>query len=657
VPDVIRRSRIRRDEEGSALIIVAVSMICLLAFMTFSIDVGNWFFHKRHLQMQADAAALSTAQDVAIACRTVTPDTNRITERAKQYAGYTSTLGDTYNPQVANRQGSVHMLINSATYYGQSTADDTDTREPCAASMVDVKLTETDLPFFVKLINGAVPGNVVPNINAHARIGLFTLESQSGFLPVAVPQSAPTAVRATILNETTGETIDTVDLSRNGTSAGGLALWDNVAAPKTISIPTTTEHIGVRLALGEGSSVTCGQPLVTCFDASSSAGLIHARAYPTDGTATSTSAPILRSVALEPGGGACASPMLVFTQADCNVTLRATAEWGTGATDPTINTSRRGSLTATVSGNDYALTYDASSKTFYTTSLPVVAQAGPIDVSLKWSAKNGSVGATTCSTGSPCTGSFGTVQRVMSGDGVRNGPIQLATIDSGASTDVSAFAQGTSQQLVIRVGLTGNLAAAQDVGDPVVTLRVAGEGALNQSLDCDPDISNIRDEIRLGCYPKYTRNTGTTCPSSPPALWSTPQPWSCVAVQTGGSVGQIRQGLQDRIQGGASTCVNPNQWSTFPALPPEDPRIVALLLTPYNTFGDGGTTTVPVQSFAYFYMTGYDGSPCSGDDSVANGYITGHFIKYVHAFADATTTGSASCRFAAVEPCYARMTG
>ena len=36
--------------------------------MTFVVDVGNWFVHKRHLQMQADSAALAAAQDFSFPC-------------------------------------------------------------------------------------------------------------------------------------------------------------------------------------------------------------------------------------------------------------------------------------------------------------------------------------------------------------------------------------------------------------------------------------------------------------------------------------------------------------------------------------------------------------------------------------------------------------
>ena len=42
---------------------VACWLPVLLILMTFVVDVGNWFVHKRHLQMQADAGALAAARE------------------------------------------------------------------------------------------------------------------------------------------------------------------------------------------------------------------------------------------------------------------------------------------------------------------------------------------------------------------------------------------------------------------------------------------------------------------------------------------------------------------------------------------------------------------------------------------------------------------
>ena len=46
-------------ERGGVLVMVAVWLPVLLIFLMFVIEVGNWFEHKRHLQLQADAGAFA----------------------------------------------------------------------------------------------------------------------------------------------------------------------------------------------------------------------------------------------------------------------------------------------------------------------------------------------------------------------------------------------------------------------------------------------------------------------------------------------------------------------------------------------------------------------------------------------------------------------
>jgi hypothetical protein len=207
----------------------------------------------------------------------------------------------------------------------------------------------------------------------------------------------------------------------------------------------------------------------------------------------------------------------------------------------------------------------------------------------------------------------------------------------------------------VRIGLQGNLQEAQSVGDPPVLLRVTG-GSQNQSIDCDPDLPNLRDEIEQGCAPFYTINNGTTCPATAPILWSTSQPWDCVAIQTGGAVGQLEQGMRNRILGGASTCTSPNNWSSFPFIPPEDPRIVPVFITPFGTFNGSGNDVVPVTKFATFYVTGWFSSPCAGDDPVPDkGYVIGHFIKYIFVLNEGGGSGEL-CDFGSFGSCIAVLT-
>ena len=91
------------------------------------------------------------------------------------------------------------------------------------------------------------------------------------------------------------------------------------------------------------------------------------------------------------------------------------------------------------------------------------------------------------------------------------------------------------------------------------------------------------------------------------------EPWNCVAVETGGKTNQVPAGMNQRILGDekAKTCTRPNQWPAVlsdPLLLESDPRLMPMFITPFGSFDGSGNGTVPVQNFAYFYITGWAGS-------------------------------------------------
>jgi len=245
----------------------------------------------------------------------------------------------------------------------------------------------------------------------------------------------------------------------------------------------------------------------------------------------------------------------------------------------------------------------------------------------------------------------------MSPTTAATGLLLALTVSNAGSLWSNSLQQGTvASSLQFNARLQGNLQNAASVSDPVVLIRVAG--SQNQSIDCDPALSNLRDEITGGCSPKYTRNTTGTCPAYS-ALWSTAQPWSCVKVQTGGAVGQVSQGMTDRILQGGSCAQHPNNWSLFPNFPTGDTRIVPVFVTPSGSFQGSGNDIFPVTDFAMFYVTGWGGNgnsaQCAGDDPVPDkGYIAGHFIKYLDTLGDGDTTQV--CDPSGLTPCVPIMT-
>jgi hypothetical protein len=264
------------------------------------------------------------------------------------------------------------------------------------------------------------------------------------------------------------------------------------------------------------------------------------------------------------------------------------------------------------------------------------------------------------------------VQRTFTGVYERSGSLRSVTVKRGGiplgEHSLERCKTGEdpatcTHNLVVEIGIPPPLEACTDINCPIVGLRVTG-GSQNQSLDCDPDWPKLKDEIAHSCGKTYTVNKGTTCPDSPTALWATAEPWQCVAVQTGGAVGQVSAGMNERVLGNekAKTCTAPNQWYTkFGQWDPGDTRIVQVFLTPEGTFTGSGNTTVPVQGFATFYVTGWTSNggftnPCIGNgDEIEGqgeaGYIYGRFIKYVQTLNSGS--GSEPCDMTGFEACTA----
>jgi hypothetical protein len=644
-------------ERGAVLPMFAMWLPVLVLVLVFVVDVANWFEHKRHLQMQADAGALAGGTAFTLPCSDAT--INAIT---RKYGGDPGAAGP-YNLQVPPTDpANVHLLINSTKFWNEGGTNNSDGGPPCAAKMIDVKLTEANLPLFFGAPNLF---DVVPAINARARVSIHQLDFLAGgSLPIAVPDVDPTRAEARFVDEATGAVLATTPLQATGV-ANGLAVWDNAAAP--VAVPVSSARIGVRIVLsGNPTSTTCGAPLVDCYDAGSPDGVGFVRGWSSAGSGAQPNPPLARDVTLVPG--TCVDPYFTSLSTACTIGVSAVVDFGTA--DPTTVGAR---VTATVDGVTKPLTYDAVTGRWVTTGIAnfftVDPDLGPLPVQLDWEERNGAVGGQACTNGgnNPCKGSFGVVQRVFSALDPRSGPIEVAQVWHNGLFWANSFELGTTQNLVVKIGITPNLQNAQSVNDPIVTLRVVG-GSQNQSLDCDPNYANLYQELAFGCRPAYRPNAGTACPTTASVLWGTTQPWDCVAIQTGSATNQVPRGLNLRILGDEkpAACTSPNNWSMFPALPPGDPRVLSVFVTPFGSFGGSGNAVVPVIKLGAFYVTGWTAqgggfnNPCqgNGDDPVPNndaGNIVGHFIKYVFTNESGGSSGQ-TCDFSAFSPCIAVLT-
>jgi hypothetical protein len=653
------------SDRGAVLPWFALWLPILVLFLVFVVDVGHWFEHKRHLQMQADAGALAGGGVFTIPCSSASVEAT-----TRKYAGDPGADGP-YNVQVPPTDpANVHVLINSTQYWNEGGSDYTDGGDPCNAKMVDVKITEADLPLFF-----GIPGlfGKVDAINAHARVQIRALSYLGGgALPIAVPDVDPSRAKATFVDEETGAVLATTALTNTGT-ANGFSIWDNAAAP--VSVPISSSKIGVRVSLsGSASSTTCGDFLVDCYDTGSPDGIVYIRGWTSAGSGAQPNPPLARDVTLIPG--TCADPYFSSATSTCTVGVSAVVDFGGLPTDQTI-------VDATVNGATKRLDYDPASGRWTSTGanfFSIDPSEGPVAVELGWEERNagGSVtglGTCTGNPSTPCKGTFGVVQRSFSAVEDRSGPIKLAQVWENGLFWANSFERGTTKQLIVKLGLTPNLQNAKDVNDPIVTLRVVG-GSRNQSLDCEPpnypgstiSKTNLWEELAYGCGPSYTTNTGTPCASTPSILWSSTEPWDCVAVQTGSATNQVPRGLNLRILGDEKpdVCTSPNNWSQFPNIPPGDPRVLNVFITPFGSFSGTGSGVVPVTKLGTFYVTGWTASgsgfknPCegNGDDPVPGGdagNIVGHFIKYIFGLNDGGG-GTELCDFDSFGSCIAVLT-
>jgi Putative Flp pilus-assembly TadE/G-like len=665
------------EERGATLVIFALWLPVLALMATFVLDVGNWFEHKRHLQMQADAGALAAGGQFN-SCFGGGAGSTTVSNAARQYGGDPSYAGGTtYNAQIGGtNKGAVSLLINSKTYpdprSGDPGPDDTVEQPPCTAKMVDVKLTESNLPLFFGLFKSAC-GLFVCRIHSHARVQAFAETTRNGTLPVAVPDPGlVTAAAVDYLNEDTGAVLATKALTR--VTGSNPPQWTNSGDPAAVDMAGVS-HLGIRVKLSGATpapaTITCGQPLNQCYDLGTadatglpSNGVLFVHGYPAAGYTTGAAGePKVRGVTLFTGGGTpCSDPYFFsIVSGTCGLGVQADVAFPAVSSKNTVCATITGAFGYTetnqlrnTSGNTWATTGSGQFKFFGPD-----AQEGPLSVTLSWGNNGG--GGNACING---TWNGYVFQRSFAATDPRSGPISGAWLKESPSGASSTYSYqndgaGTTHSLWVGLQLQPALTDAIGVASPPVYLRVLG--SQNQSIDCDPGYPNIRTELANGCRPTYTINTSGSCPTYN-ALWGTPQPWSCVKTQTGGSVGQVTQGMEDRLMPGG-VCA-PNNWSSFPNLSPSDPRLIPVILTPFGSFGGSGNDIVPVTGFSEFYITGWaknSGSAkaqpdCPGDDAPPDkGYIVGHFVKYIDTL-NSGGGGTSSCDFNAFGNCVAVLT-
>jgi hypothetical protein len=692
-----------RDETGVVALTVLLLFPPLMILGVLAVDVGNWYVHKRQLQIQADAGALAAASFYTYPC-----DDTAISNVARDYAGGGRNRFDG-GAEARIPAANLAFRLNQPTFFNQPSApnppDDGMTGSPCADAAVDVKMTETSVPWLFGK-------SFVPNINAQARVAIRRLEGLKGMLPVALPVPDPKRVRITFISEVTGETLGVKDLCARSAAINGLNIWDNAAGnpagwdstgnackagtaptPKSLNFDDPApgskwERVGMIVQLsGATNQIDCGQPLVQCFQSGTSGlGFIHGWSDLPAVTDAANSAPHPRSVVLLPG--TCGDAYFNTKTATCTIGVSAAVDFQPRQLDGLGNVRKvtdgrdtfdavgvNAIVTTSTGTTTYPLAWSPSTKRWTAANISIPPGGDASTVKLSWEQRDNTVvmsgTAQPCTTrnNNPCHATFpGVLQRTVSANSTVAGPIKLLQIgnltSSSGVNDVKACSPGCGEDFVVTVGIGGTLALSEPT-DPPSVLRVTG-GSQTQAIDCDPAIANLKDEIASGCGPAYGRNIGQACPDhSASATQPAGATWFCVWTKTGQSPSQISAGMNKRLLGDekATACTAPNRWPNYA---PNDPRIIPVFLVPFGSFGGSGNASFPVSDFAYFYITGWTAqgagfaNPCqgNGDDPVPGndeGLIVGHFIKHV----DTLSVGGAGdtpCDLTTISGCVAVMT-
>jgi hypothetical protein len=720
---ILHLRRRASDDRGAVLILVAIGLPAFIAFGIFVVDVGNWWVHKRHLQVQADAAALAGA----MAYRFPGCDDNAIGADAIKYSGAQkwdttpasyADATSTFNAQLGGSAATnLWAGINRPTVYGRDTpiidSDLVGSPKPCSTGFVDVKATETDLPWFFEL--GAalldkfnLADAKAAYIDAQARVTLKTLVGKSGMLPLGVEDVAPKSAHVWVYDETptpaTAELLGQADLKVEPDPLGRLAVWSNSVTVdgSPITFSPHTSKMAVRVGLS-GATTTdwsaadvCSRALVLCYGygvpaaAPATHGVTRIRGFATTGTG-------LRVGNVEMVRGTCADTSLpngaengYFATSCSNVTARVEMI-GASITNGTLKgrvDGMNGNSTNTFTF-DPGLAGTADDRWVATFPLNLAGGAHMLDLTYTQSGSG-----SPCPNSTPCL--FPDVQSSFKGSRATSGPLKMVRIDAGSGAtfgtnvnNVARCAVGEScpTTFVVRIGLAGDLALAQP-GDAPISLRVFG-GSQNQSLDCDPfsrliadtgqtQQPSLDDEIATGCAPGYIKNTGQSCPGSQQALWDLAQPWNCVAIQTGTNANAPARGFNRRVFGdpapGNIPCpsLGANRYDQngdgVPDYPLDDKRLVPVFLVPFGTFDGNGNAVVPVIGFASFYVTGWTSNgngfrnPCKDDGDEFefgteddSGAISGHFVIRVES-TGTSTPGETNCDTTIIGGCVAVMT-
>jgi hypothetical protein len=680
-----RASKRLAEDGGAVTVFVALVFPLVLLFGALAIDASHWWVISRHMQTQADAAALAAGTQFGVDplhCADL-----KITNRAKQYGGVSATVPGEPAAQRYNGAEDVgsptnefepNFRFNSATFAsGGSTDPDAPSFvgiDPCLSGIADVKLSTTNVPWFLSSTG------LVNQINAQARVQLLTVQQPKDAAPFGLETTDYKRVWVELvdLNDASatptpiplfkddGTQMAGFDLKLIGPDGRGLTTWANTAN-YSLRSSTAGLRIGVRVrASNAASTVLCSSTAVRCFGTGrigvdpdkqqNSLSTVRFYADPNAAGATGVRLGAVESTVL-PSNPPCTDVPGVttaieggFFSSSCN-SVRVTAHIA-GLT-PSLPSAQQPVIKVTTPAGtatlDYVAGSDPGGDPRWQGNVPITVASGPNEMTVAWEQQGGTITSsaspTSCTTAAsnPCKGTFKNAHRTFAANPAKVScsptcPVSATgaikdldvTVGTGAGQDSNNVRAGTCSAaspcpVTVSVGTSGSIRVSKPT-DPPIVLRSDSSGSGTGLLDCDPAAGvSTQEEVANGCPANYRINDGQDCSvfaNVNQLLASTP-PWYCAGTENGGKGPRIADGLNQRVLckpfpgnctgfGNPTNCLATNHWPTFDN---NDPRIIQVFLVETGASALSGNTVYPVLGFAAFYLTGWSGSPCTGADN------------------------------------------
>lgn len=267
--------RLRKDESGQVLVVTALCMAALIAFVGLATDVGLLFRAKRNLQTVADAAATAGALDY-------------LYNASKSSAGSAAQTSATQNG-VTNGTGGVVVTVNIPPANGYH----------LGAGNVEVIVTQPNPTYFMKLFNfnpvsvsaravAGTPGiaNNCVNVLDKTASGAMTLQGAATF-------SGPNCGIA--INSSASNALD-------GIGNANTLIADSVAVVGTASSKVNSTPAPATGAIAENDPLRVQAPSIgSCTSTNTSTSVSNTTLTPSGGMLCFTKDVTLSNVTLNTG--------------------------------------------------------------------------------------------------------------------------------------------------------------------------------------------------------------------------------------------------------------------------------------------------------------------------------------------------------------------